>query len=81
MIQSKKQPCGNPTKDLLDEKLVAKAFWECLKENNPDGVIEIVNAHISAKRKSRCDLSPLRYALKNKNPTIRTLAKFVHENA
>lgn len=40
-------------KDLLDEKLIAKAIWECLKVNDPDGVIEILEAHISAKNKSQ----------------------------
>lgn len=25
----------DPFKALLDEKLIAQAFWECLKENDP----------------------------------------------
>jgi hypothetical protein len=53
MIRFKKQPHQyNPTKDLLDEELIAQAIWECLKGNDPDGVIEILEAHISAKNKS-----------------------------
>ncbi len=51
MTKFKKQPCEyNPINDLLDEQLIAKAIWECLKENDPDGVIEI---HLSAKNKSQ----------------------------
>jgi hypothetical protein len=43
MIKFKKQPREyNPRKDLLDDQLIAKAIWECLKENDPDGVIEIL---------------------------------------
>jgi len=55
MTKFKKQPREyNPTKDLLDEKLIAKAIWECLKENDSDGVIEILKAHLSAKKKPTC---------------------------
>lgn len=85
MTKFKKRPREyNPTKDLLDEKLLAKAIWECLKENNPDGVIEILEAHISAKNKSQLarkhDLprTTIYHAFKSKNPTLHTLAKLVH---
>ena len=37
----------------MDEQLIAKAIWECLKENDPDGVIEILEIHLSAKNKSQ----------------------------
>jgi len=85
MTKFKKRPREyNPAKDLLDEKLIAKAIWECLKENDPDGVIEILEAHISAKNKSQLakdhDLpgTTLYHAFKSKNPTLHTLAKLVH---
>lgn len=85
MTKFKKQPRQyNPMKDLLDEELIAKAVWECLKENDPDGVIEILEAHISAKNKSQLakeyDLprTTLYHAFKSKNPTLHTLAKLVH---
>lgn len=85
MIKLKKRPREyDPMKDLLDEELIAKAIWECLKENDPDGVIEILEAHISAKNKSQLakeyDISrtTLYHAFKSKNPTLHTLAKLVH---
>ncbi|MCB1113851.1 MAG: helix-turn-helix domain-containing protein [Chlamydiia bacterium] len=85
MIKLKKQPREyNPAKDLLDEELIARAVWECLKDNDPDGVIEIIEAHLSAKNKSQlakdCDISrnTLYHVFKNKNPTLNTLAKLVH---
>jgi len=66
-------------KDLLDEELIAKAVWECLRENDPDGVIEILEAHISAKNKNQLAKEHgLYHAFKNKNPTLHTLAKLVH---
>lgn len=74
----------NPTKDLLNEELIAKAVWECLKENDPEGVIEILEAHFSAKNKSQIaqehDLprTTIYHAFKSKNPTLQTLAKLVH---
>lgn len=85
MTKFKKTPHAyNPMKDLLDEELIAKAVWECLKENDPEGVIEILEAHISAKNKSQLakehDLSrtTLYHVFRSKNPTLHTLAKLVH---
>ena len=81
----KKKPRGyDPMKDLLDEKLIAKAIWECLKQNDPDGVIEILEAHLSAKNKSALarehDLprTTVYHSFKNRNPTLHTLAKLIH---
>jgi probable addiction module antidote protein len=85
MTKFKKQPRPyNPEDDLLNEELIAKAVWECLKENDPEGVIEILEAHICAKNKSQLsrehDLprTTLYHAFKSKNPTLHTLAKLVH---
>ena len=85
MIKLKKTPREyNPMKDLLDDQLIAKAVWECLKDNDPDGVIEILEAHLRAKNKSKLarehDLprTTLYHAFKSKNPTLHTVAKLVH---
>lgn len=49
MNKFKKQPREyNPTEDLLDEQLIANAILECLNENDLDGVIDILEAHLSA---------------------------------
>lgn len=74
----------NPTKDLLNEQLIANAVWECLKDNDPNGVMEVLEAHLAAKNKSKLakehDLSrtTIYHAFKSKNPTLHTLAKLVH---
>ena len=85
MTKLKKQPREyDPTRDLLDEQLISQAVWECLKENDPEGVIEILEAHLRAKNKSKLareqDLprTTLYHAFKSKNPTLHTLAKLVH---
>jgi len=85
MTKFKKQPrVYDPRKDLLDEQLIARAIWECLKDNDPDGVIEVLEAHLSARNKSKIakeqDLprTTIYHAFKSRNPTLHTLAKLVH---
>jgi DNA-binding phage protein len=72
------------TERLLDEKFIAQAMWECLKNNDPAGVIEIIETHLEVVNKVRAsqatDLprATMYHALKGKNPTIKTLAKLVN---
>lgn len=85
MIKLKKKPREyNPLKELLNEDLIASAVWECLKDNDPNGVIEILEAHLRAKNKSKLarnnelPRTTLYHTFKSKNPTLHTLAKLVH---
>lgn len=74
----------SPTKELLDENFIGLAIMECLKNDDPEGVIEVIQAHLNALNKARfskaADLprSTMYHLLKSKNPTIKTLAKLVH---
>lgn len=74
----------DPFKALLDEKLIAQAFWECLKENDPEGAMEILNAHLTALNKvqfakeAEIPRSTIYHSMKSKNPTLRTVAKLIH---
>lgn len=74
----------NPFKALLDEKLIAQTFWECLKENDPEGAMEVLSAHFHALNKvhlakeAEMPRSTLYHTMKSKNPTIKTVAKLVH---
>ncbi len=70
----------NPLDFLLNEDKVAQAFWECLKENDPEGAKEILECHLYAKTKSQLEEEPIQeqYLIKSKNPTLKTLAKRVH---
>lgn len=74
----------SPTEELLDENFIAQAVWECLKNNDPEGVVEIIQSHLRVVNKSKAahDMklprSSMYNALKGKNPTVKTLAKLVN---
>lgn len=74
----------NPAKILTNEKQVAQAFWECLRDNDPEGAAEIIAIHLSALNKSRLakeeeiPRSTIYHSLRNKNPTLKTVAKLIH---
>jgi DNA-binding phage protein len=74
----------SPTEQILDETFIAKAVWECLKNNDTDGILEIIEAHleivnkVNAAHKTELSRSTMYNALKGKNPTIKTLAKLVN---
>lgn len=74
----------DPFKSLLDEKLIAQAFWECLKDNDPEGALEVITAHLQAlnkvhfAKKAILPRSTIYHSLKNKNPTLKTVAKLIH---
>jgi DNA-binding phage protein len=68
----------------LDEAIIAQAFWECLKDNDPEGTMEVISTHLVALNKvhlakaAHMPRSTLYHSLKGKNPTIRTVAKLIH---
>ena len=85
MIKNKKAFTPHyPVKEILDGKLFGKAIFECLQNNDPEGVIEVISGYLEVLNKSRSAKrvelphSTLYDALKRKNPTIKTLAKLVH---
>ena len=73
---------SNPTEEILNEDLISSAIWECLKEGDSEGVIEIFEIYFRAANKTRLskDASVARSTmyLKGGNPTVKTLAKLVH---
>jgi len=77
----------SPTQELLDENFIALAIWECLKNNDPEGVMEVIQAHLEAVNKSKAareinlPRSSMYNAFKGKNPTVKTLAKLVNCNS
>lgn len=74
----------NPTQALLDEDRIGRAIWECLKNEDTDGVIEVISIHLEAKNKAElmeeADIpkTTFYHSLRSKNPTLKTLAKLVH---
>lgn len=84
MKRKKNARAYSPTQELLDENFIAMAVWECLKNNDPEGVVEIIETHleivnkVKASQSNDLSRSTLYHALKGKNPTIKTLAKLVN---
>lgn len=74
----------SPTQELLNEDRIAFAIWECLKNNDPEGVVEVIEAHLRARNKTklakmhRLPRTTLHHAFRGKNPTVKTLAKLVN---
>lgn len=75
---------SNSREELLDEELIGRAIWECLKNGDSEGVIEVIRIYLAAVNKTQIakenDMarSTMYHTLKSKNPTVKTLAKLVH---
>lgn len=75
---------SNPREELLDEELIGRAIWECLKNGDSEGVIEVIQIYLEAANKtqiakeSSMARSTMYHTLKSKNPTVKTLAKLIH---
>lgn len=76
---SKVDPLGY----LTNEENVGLAILDCLRNNDPEGVMEVVGIYLNAMNKAKLieegeiSKSTLYHSLKSKNPTIKTLAKIV----
>jgi DNA-binding phage protein len=74
----------DPMQELLDENLIGIAIWNCLKNNDPEGAMEVIEIHLEAvnkvqqAQKANIARSTMYHSLKGKNPTIKTLAKLIH---
>ncbi len=72
---------SNPREELLNEELIGRAIWECLKNGDSEGVIEVIQIYLDAANKTRIAKeseiarSTMYHTLKSKNPTVKTLAK------
>jgi DNA-binding phage protein len=75
----------NPSDYLTNPENLGRAIVECLENNDPEGVMEVIAIHLEAVNKSKLSKSnklhrqTLYSALKHRNPTIKTLAKIMYE--
>ncbi len=73
----------HPLKELADPDQTAKAVFECLMDNDPQGAMEMIEIYLNAvnkakmMKKARLPKSTIYSAFKHRNPTIRTLAKIM----
>lgn len=74
----------DPVANLLDPNLIGSAIMQCLIDNDPEGVMEIIESHLYALNKSKflreakVPRSTMYQLLQRKNPTIKTLAKIMY---
>lgn len=77
----------SPTDELMDENFLGRAIIECLKDNDPEGVIEIISTYLETANKLQSaqhvslSRSTMYHSLKGKNPTLKTLAKLMHASS
>lgn len=75
---------ANPLKELIDPEKTGLAILECLQNNDPEGVMEMIAIYLDAlnkaqlRKKNKLSKSTMYSALKHRNPTIKTLAKIMH---
>lgn len=75
----------NPSDYLTNPENLGKAIVVCLENNDPEGVMEVIATHLEAVNKAKLSENikihrqTLYSALKHRNPTIKTLAKIMHE--
>lgn len=73
----------DPNTDLLDGNLIANALWQCLCEGDTESFMEILEAHLEAKNKSKLcresgiSRTTLYNTLRDRNPRLSTLAKLI----
>lgn len=76
---------ANPLKELTDEKKISMAVFECLRNNDPEGVMEMIALYLEAvnkaklRRRTKLSKSTMYSALKHRNPTVKTLAKIMYD--
>lgn len=77
---------SDPIAELADPLQTALAILECLQNNDPEGVMEIIGIYLDALNKSKLraetklSKSTMYSALKHRNPTIKTLAKIMYSS-
>jgi DNA-binding phage protein len=74
----------SPSERLLDKNFVGAAILECLSNNDPEGVMEIIEMYLDTlnktqmAKKTQLARSTMYHSLKGRNPTVKTLAKLVY---
>lgn len=75
-----------PLDYLTNSKNVGNAILECLENNDPEGVMEVIVIYLEAVNKTKLSQAnelhrqTLYSALKHRNPTVKTLAKLIHNS-
>ena len=74
----------HPSEYLTNPHNIGKAILECLENNDPEGVMEVISIYLEAVNKTKVSKDAELHrqtvysALKHRNPTVKTLAKLMH---
>ena len=74
----------NPSDFLTNPENIGRAIVECLENNDPEGVMEVISIYLEATNKTKLLKSTNLHrqtvysALKHRNPTVKTLAKLMY---
>lgn len=77
----------HPEDTFLDVQKIGAALLQCLVENDPETFIEIIDSYLRINRlhvakNAKISRSTVQQALSKKgNPTLKTLAKIVHQSS
>lgn len=77
----------DPSDYLTNPENIGRAILECLENNDPEGVMEVISIYLEAVNKTKVAQSSALHrqtvysALKHRNPTVKTLAKLMHSYA
>ncbi len=76
-----------PSEYLTNRDNIGKAIVECLENNDPKGVMEVISIYLESVNKSKISQvnalhrQTVYSALKHRNPTVKTLAKLMFSYA
>lgn len=76
----------DPLKELLDETFIDAAIMECLKNNDPEGAMEVLRIYMNALNcaknelfaEAKLPITTAYHSLRSKNPTLKTFSKLMH---
>ncbi len=74
----------DPLKELLNEEFIDAAILECLKNNDPQGAMEVLKSYASALSKaeiiaeSKMPKTTFYHSLRSKNPTLKTFSQLLY---
>lgn len=77
----------NPSDYLTNPKNIGRAIVECLENNDPEGVMEVIAIYVESVNKTKMSKTnelhrqTLYSTLKHRNPTVKTLAKIMYSAA
>ena len=43
---------SNPTEEILNEEFIGRAIWDCLKEGDSEGMVEVIRIYLEASNKT-----------------------------